>query len=156
MAVVTVIKMTAFVFKGGLVVLCFNRTALHRDVLVAELMSLVSERGLFVMNPIELGDWLVTLAVFELIEFLVEVLGVLLLIVVVALVVAMVVVILSVVVMVLAVVVDVSVVAMLKRIVLVPLVVALGWACVARVPCVALVIPRTIGRLAIVVAAVVA
>ena len=74
----------------------------------------------------------------------------------VAVLVVMVVTMLSVVAMVLAVVVDVSVVAMLKRIVLVPLVVALGWACVARVPCVALVIPRTIGRLAIVVAAVVA
>ena len=99
-------------------------------MLVAELASLVCECGLLVMNPPELDNWLVTLAIFKLIDFLVEVLGVLLLIVVVALVVAvlisMIVVMLSVVAMVLVMIVNVFLVAKFKSNVLVLLTVDLS------------------------------
>jgi hypothetical protein len=58
--------------------------------------------------------------------------------------------------MVLVMVVDVFVFAMYKTLVLVLLVAALSWACVARVPHVVSDVPKTIGQFAIVVAATVA
>ena len=87
-----VIKIVALVFKRGNVILCFSRPALHHNLFAAEfwqaptaeLTTMVRERGLLVMKPFKLDDWLVVFDVFELLKMLVEVLGVFLLIVVIA------------------------------------------------------------------------
>ena len=97
------------------------------------------ELGVSILQPLELDDWFVVLAILKRIKFLMEILSVLLLIVVMTLIVAIIVAILSVVAIVFA------------AIVLVSIMVALGWARVTRVPCIAMVVPRTICRFEVVV-----